>query len=83
MFGPNLSVTMGKKVRQNPDRVAMDYVAVSRKLFKLHKFVTLVVDVIFVNSALLFITISRGIKFLVVKHIPTLTVKQLSKYLKG
>ena len=37
-------------------------------------------DAMIVNSKLLLITMSRGIKFLTVKHVPTRTANQLIKY---
>ena len=83
IFSPNLSGTRFNKVRQNPDRVVMYYVSVPREFLKLYKFVTLVADVIFVNITPLLITISYGIYFVTVQHVPSLTAKKLSKYLKG
>ena len=60
----------------------MDFVAVPKDFLKLHKFVTLVAYVIFVNGAPFLITMPCGIKYVTVKHIQTHTAKQLSKYLK-
>ena len=60
----------------------MNFVAISWVFLKLHKFVTLVEDVMFMNSATFLITMSRVIKFVIVKHIPTHMAKQFSKYLK-
>ena len=82
IFGTNLFGTRFKKVRQNPDRVVMDYVAVPKYLLKSHKFVNLVADVMFVNSTPFLITMSRGIKFVMVEYIPTRIAKKWSKYLK-
>ena len=48
----------------------------------MHKYATLVVDVLFVNNIPFLITISRGIKFVTVEHIPISMAKQLSKNLK-
>ena len=83
MFSPNLSGTRVNKVRKNPDRVVMYYVSIPREFLKLYKFVTLVADVIFVNVTPLFITISHGVYFLTVQHVPSLTAKKWSKSLKG
>ena len=47
----------------------------------LHKFVTLVADVIFVNDVKFLITVSHDIKFVMIEHIPTRTAKQLTKSL--
>ena len=64
MFSPNLAGTRVNKVQHNPDRVVMDYVDLPREFFKLHKFVTIVVNVIFVNGAPFLITTACGIYFL-------------------
>ena len=45
----------------------MDYVAVPKDFLKLHKFVTLVADVMFVNSAPFITNMSHGIKFVMVE----------------
>ena len=63
MFVPNLAGTSVKTAQQNPDRVVMYYVDVTKYFLKSHKFVTLVADVIFVNGAPFLITMSHGIKF--------------------
>ena len=48
------------------DRVVMDYVAVPKDFLKLHNFVTLVGDVMFLNGAPFLITMSRGKKMVTV-----------------
>ena len=83
MFGLNLAGARGKTVQQKLDRVVMYYVASPNNFIKIHKFVTLVVDVIFVNVRPLLITIPHGIYFVTVQHVLSLTAKKLSKYLKG
>ena len=79
-FVTNLAGTRVKKVQQNPDRVVMDYIDAPKYFLKLHKFITLVTDVMFVNSSPLLITMPHGIKFVTVEHISTRTDKPLSKY---
>ena len=56
MFGLNLTGTRGKTVQQNPVRLVMDCVAIPNDFIKLHKFVTIVADVTFVNGVPLLIT---------------------------
>ena len=82
MIGPNLAGTSNKTVQKKPDRVVMDYIDVPKCFQKLRKFVTIMEDVIFVNGSPLLITMSRCIKFVTVKHIPTHTAKKSSKSLK-
>ena len=60
----------------------MDYIDVPRDFLKLHNFVTLMADIMFVNGAPFLIAVSCGIKFVMVKHITTHTDKKLSKYFK-
>ncbi|KAL7525935.1 hypothetical protein ACHAWF_001573 [Thalassiosira exigua] len=48
----------------------------------MHKSVTLVADVMFVNNVPMLVTLSRGIKFRTTEHVPRRTAKQLSKSLK-
>ena len=81
MFGPNIARTRGNTVRQNPDIMVIYYISVPSYFLKIHKFVTIVADVMFVNGASLLITISRGIKFVISEHIPTRMAKKLSKSL--
>ena len=82
MFGTNLAGTRGKTVWQKSDGVVMYYVTVPKDLLELHKFVTLVAYLMFVNGATFLIIMSLGINFVTVKHIPTCTDKQMSKSLK-
>ena len=71
LFGPNLSVIMSNTVWKKPNRVLMEYVAVPKNFFILHKFVTLVANVLFLNGEPFWITMSSGVQFVTVKLIPT------------
>ena len=59
-----------------------DYVAIHRDFLALHRFVSLVADVIFVNNIHFLITMSHGIKFVTFEYTSYLTAKELSKKLK-
>ena len=59
-----------------------DYVAIPRDFLALHRFVSLVADVMFVNNIPFLITIYRGIKFVTVEYLRSLTDKELSKKLR-
>jgi len=51
IFNPDLSVVRGKTVRQKPDKVEREATAVPPQYFyDLHKFVTLMANVMFVNG---------------------------------
>ena len=58
------------------------YVAVPRNFLALHKHVTLVGDVCFVDNVVFLVTMCRGIKFVTIEFIRIQTAKQLSKTLK-
>ena len=60
----------------------MEYVAVPMDFPKQNKFVTLIVDVMFMRNMPCFIDMSHSIKFLTVEHMPTCTASKLSKPLK-
>jgi hypothetical protein len=81
IFGPDLASIRGKTVRQVPEPVVADYVAVPRMLMESIKIVTLAVDVFFVDGMAFLITLSRKIKFVTAKHLPMRTATSLSKHL--
>ena len=81
-FCPDIAGLRGKTVRHNPDHVMINYVSIPRYFLKLHKYVTLVDDVIFVNNILFLVSILRGFKFITVEYIPARTAKHLSKFEK-
>ena len=79
IFGSNPAGARGKTAQQKPYRLVMDCVVVPTNFIKLHKFVTIMSDVIFLNGVPFLIIMSHGINFVMVKHIPTHTAKQLIK----
>jgi len=48
----------------------------------LHKFITLLVDVMFVDRTGFLISVARGVKFITAEHVPYRTAKQLSLSIK-
>jgi hypothetical protein len=50
IFDPDLANIKGKTVRRNPEHVETDYVKIPLDLLSFHKNVTLIADVMFVNS---------------------------------
>ena len=58
-FGPNRAGLRGKTIRKKPTRVEMEYLDIPKDLFALHKYVTLVADVMFGNEFPLLVTLSR------------------------
>ena len=57
--------------------VEMEFIPIPHNFYELHKFVTLTVDVIFVNGVAFLTTLLREIRFFTVEHVPSCTAKQL------
>ena len=56
IFCPYIAVARGKTVRQRPDRVMTDYVAVPCDFLALQKYVTLMSDVCFIYNVAFLVT---------------------------
>ena len=56
----------------------MDYVEIPRDLVNMHKYVTLVADVMFVNSLPFLVTSSRRISLVTIEYLPSRTAKRLA-----
>ncbi len=56
----------------------MDYVEIPRDFVDMHKYVTLVADVMFVNGLPFLVTLSRGISLVTVEYLPSRTAKRLA-----
>jgi hypothetical protein len=63
IYGQDLANIRGKTTRRKPEHVQVDYVQIPRDFVKMHKYVTLAADVMFVNGLPFLITLSRGISF--------------------
>ena len=50
IFGPDRPGLKGKTVRQRPEQIELEYLGIPRDFYWLHHFVTLTVDVMFVNE---------------------------------
>ena len=69
-------------MKKNPEKqrhVTKDYVDIYKYFLAFHKYMTLVADIMFVNSITFLITTSCGIKYVTVKHIPSHMAKKLKK----
>ena len=71
----------GETVRQRPERVVPEYLEIPKDFYRLHHFVTLTADFMFVNGIPFFTTLSRYIRFGTSEHVPYRTAKQLAKFL--
>ena len=82
IFGPYLKGLRGITVRQRPERVENEYIQIPRDFYELNRFVTLTVDVMFVNRVAFLTTLLRGIRLFTAEYIPSCLAKQLSSSLK-
>ncbi len=73
IFGPDLVNLRGKTTRKKTEHVRVDYVKIPWDLVDMHKYVTLVADVMFINGLPLLVTSSRGISL-----VTTQTAKRLA-----
>ncbi len=65
-------------MRTKPEHVRADYVKIPRDFIELHKYVTIVADVMFVNGLPFLVTLSRGISLVTIKFLPSRTSKRLA-----
>jgi hypothetical protein len=77
IFGPNLANLRGKITRAKPDHVRVECARTPTDFIQLHKYVTLVADVMFVNRLPFLVTSLRGISLVNIKHLPSRTAKRL------
>ena len=81
IFGPDLAGVWRKTARKASEHIIV-YIAIPRDFMKLNIYVNLVADVMFVKNVAFLITMSRGIKFVMVEQMQSRTAKQLAKRLK-
>jgi hypothetical protein len=60
IYGRDLANIRGKTTRRKPQHVQIDYVQIPWDFVKMHKYVTLAADVMFVNGLPFLVTLSRG-----------------------
>jgi len=58
IFGPDLANLRGEMIRTKPEQVRIEYVQIPWDFVELHKYVTLVADVMFVNGLPFLVTSS-------------------------
>ncbi len=78
IFGPDIANLRGKTTRKKPEHVRVDYVEIPRDLVDMHKYVTLVAGVMFVNGLPFLVTSSRGISLVTIEYLPSRTAKRLA-----
>ncbi len=77
-FGPDLANLRGKTTRTKPEHIRVDYVKIPQDFVKIHKYVTLVADIIFVNGMLFLATSLRGIRLVKIECLASQTAKCLA-----
>jgi hypothetical protein len=77
IFGPDLANLRGKMIRTKPEHVRIEYVQIPWDFGELHKYVSLVADVIFVNGLPFLVTSSRGISLVTIEYLKSRTAKRL------
>ena len=63
IFGPDLANLRGETTTTKPERVKVEYVYIPQDFVQLHKYVTLVADVMLVNGLPFLVTSLQGFKF--------------------
>jgi len=82
IFGPDLANLRGKTIRTKPEHVRKEYVQIPRDFVELHKYVTLVANVMFVNGLPFLVTSSRGISLVTIEYLKSRTAKRLDDTLE-
>jgi hypothetical protein len=78
IFGSDLANLRGKTTRKQPEHIRVDYVEIPQNLINMHKYVTLVADVMFVNGLPFLVTLARGISLVMIEFLPSQTAKRLA-----
>jgi len=78
IFGPDLANLRGKMTRKKTEHSRVDYIKIPRDFVNMHKYVTLVADVVFVNGLPFLVILSRGISLVTIEYLPSQTAKRLA-----
>ena len=78
IFGRDIGGIKGKNAQQKPVRVETELVHIPQDFHKLHKFVALMADVMFLNGVAFLSTFSRNISLMTTEYLPSRTVGQLA-----
>ncbi len=70
IFRPDLANLRGKTTKVKPDHVRVKYARIPKDFIQLHKYVTLMADIMFVNGLPFLVTSSWGIGLVTIKHLP-------------
>ena len=81
IFGPNIGSLKGKTVRRPNEHVPAGVDAVPHAVLKLHRQVTLAIDIMFVNKVPFFVTKSRELQFTTIESLPNRQIKTVKDVL--
>ena len=83
IWGPNIAALKRKTARSTPKHVMTDLVKIPVEIQDLHKFITISIDVFYVNKIIFFITLSRKICFTTVMHLSNPKTETIFKAFEG
>ena len=83
IFGPNIGAIKGKTVRRPNPHVPSGVDAVPHDVLKLHKHITLTIDMMFINNLPFFVTKSRDLQFTTVEFMKNRQVATVHAYLQS
>jgi hypothetical protein len=81
IFGPSIAGVCGKTVRHKPEQVEVKPGCIPDDFHRLHRFVMITADVMFVNSIAFLTTLSQKLRLSTVEQLPSRTAMQLSNSL--
>ncbi len=77
IFGPDLTNLRGKMIRTKPEHVHIEYLQIPWDFVELHKYVTLVADVMFANRLPFLVTSLQGISLVTIEYLKSRTANIL------
>jgi hypothetical protein len=77
IFSPDLAGVRGRTVQRPPESVTTDCMQIPLGVQEHHQFVTLMVDIMFVNRVPFLISLARGLNLVAAEFMPSCTAKQL------
>ena len=83
IWGPNIAALKGKTTQSTPKHVITVIVKIPVEIRVLHKFITISIDILFVNKIKFFITLSQKICFTTVTHLLNPKTDTIFKAFKG
>ncbi len=81
IFGPSIAGVRGKTVRRKPERVEAEPGCIPDDFHRLHRFVVITADNMFINGIAFLTTLSQKLRLSTVEQLPSCTATQLSNSL--